>query len=95
VLKLQLLSLVKVSVLAIPTRPEIVENNTKVIKKGNTTVFGIRNCYHGLGGSSESLTSYHNWTHNTALTSLGARHTMCPDPLHGPFGGVSASLRSN
>lgn len=47
-------------------------------------VVGLRNGYHGMGGGTGNLTSHSTWRH---FNGGAVVHAMCPDPLHGPFGG--------
>jgi 4-aminobutyrate aminotransferase-like enzyme len=58
---------------------------------GNRDVIALRNAYHGVAGSTISLTSHSTWKYRTSLSD-SVHHAINPDPYRSPFTGTPEEI---
>lgn len=64
--------------------------NIAQMHTGNKEIIAVRNCYHGGSIGSNKLTSLHTWRPMQVESPI--RHTVCPDPYRGIYGGSRSGL---
>jgi alanine-glyoxylate transaminase/(R)-3-amino-2-methylpropionate-pyruvate transaminase len=67
--------------------------NISQMHTGNKEIIAVRNCYHGGSIGSNKLTSLHTWRPTQVDSPI--RHTTCPDPYRGVYGGSRSGLAQN